>query len=120
MRDRIIQAMNEKNIYSMAELERKAGIPAGTMRNIGQGHVPSMEKIKKIANYLSVSVDWIVGDEEKRQEESKPIKKEPEKIVKISSDPIREFTRLVSVLDDQNMEALLDYLRYLVSKQERD
>ena len=47
MRERIIKAMQEKGISSMAELERKCGVPSGTMRNMGQGHVPSMDKVRK-------------------------------------------------------------------------
>lgn len=117
MRERIIKAMREKGIDSMAELERNVGVPGGTMRNMGQGHVPSMEKIKKIANYLGVSVDYIVnGDNiitEELKKESKPLKNQ-------SSDPIREFCSLIGSLSDQNMAVLLDYLRYLISKQERD
>ena len=124
MRDRIIKAMHEKNIYSMSELERQADIPAGTMRNLGQGHMPSMPKIKKIASLLGVSVDWLVYGEEKEEQEATVqrniTKLEPEKREKISAYSAREFARLVGSLNDQNMEILLDYLRYLVSKQERD
>ena len=116
MRERIIKIMHEKEINSMAELERKAGVPGGTMRNMGQGHMPSMDKVRKIANVLGVSVDYIVNGTEIAQEP----KKEPKPLKKQSSDPIREFCSLIGSLSDQNMEVLLDYLRYLISKQERD
>ena len=121
MKDRIIKAMRDKGIYSMAELERKADIPSGTMRNLGQGHMPAMEKIKKIASLLEVSVDWLIsGNGSEEAVPVKEIKKESVKPVKASSDPVREFTRMVSQLNDQNMESLIDYLRYLLSRQERD
>lgn len=118
MRERIITAMYEKGINSMAELERKAGVPSGTMRNMGQGHMPSMDKVRKIATYLGVSVDYIVSgtgakEEEKPKTESKPLNNQ-------SSDSVREFCSLIASLSDRNMEVLLDYLRYLASKQERD
>ena len=116
MRDRIIKIMQERGINSMAELERKAGVPSGTMRNMGQGHMPSMDKVRKIANYLGVSVDYIVNGTETTQEQ----KKEPKQLKNQSSDSIREFFTLAASLSDQNMEALLDYLKYLVGKQERD
>lgn len=116
MRERIIKAMKERDIGSMAELERKAGVPSGTMRNMGQGHVPSMDKVRKIANYLGVSVDYIVNGVEAQAD----IKKESKPLVKQSSDSLREFFTLVASLSDQSMEALLDYLKYLVGKQERD
>ena len=116
MRERIIKIMHEKEINSMAELERRAGVPGGTMRNMGQGHMPSMDKVRKIANVLGVSVDYIVNGTETHQEP----KKEPKPLKNQSSDPIREFCSLISSLSDQNMEVLLDYLKYLVQKQERD
>lgn len=113
MRERILEVMRKQGFGSMAELERKAGVPSGTMRNMGQGHMPSMDKVRRIANTLGVSVDYIVNGEEET-------KKEPEvKNVK-TSDSTREFFTLVASLSDQNMEALFDYLRYLVGKQERD
>lgn len=116
MRDRIIKVMKERGIYSMAELERKAGVPQGTLRNMGQGHMPSMEKVNKIATYLGVSVDYIVNGTEAAPE----VKTEPKPPIIQQPDPIREFFTLVASLSDQNMEALLDYVRYLASKQERD
>lgn len=116
MRDRIIKIMQERGINSMAELERKAGVPSGTMRNMGQGHIPSMDKVRKIANVLGVSVDYIVNGTEIQQEQ----KKESNQSKVQSSDSIREFCSLIGSLSDQNMEVLLDYLRYLISKQERD
>lgn len=113
MRERILEVMRKQGFGSMAELERKAGVPSGTMRNMGQGHMPSMDKVRRIANTLGVSVDYIVNGEEET-------KKEPEvKNVK-TSDSTREFFTLVASLSDQNMEALFDYLRYLVGKQERE
>ena len=117
MRERIIKIMHEKEINSMAELERKAGVPSGTMRNMGQGHMPSMDKVRKIANCLGVSVDYIVNGGEENMKETSI---EPKQLKNQSSDSIREFFTLAASLSDQNMEALLDYLKYLVGKQERD
>lgn len=120
MRERIIKVMNEKEINSMAELERRAGVPSGTMRNMGQGHMPSMDKVRKIANVLGVSVDYIVNGTEVSQERNKESNQSKVQSKIQSSDPIREFCSLIGSLSDQNMEVLLDYLRYLISKQERE
>ena len=116
MRDRIVQAMRNVGISSMAELERKADIPTGTMRNIGQGHMTSMEKLRKIANTLGVTVDWLVdGDKVEKTEQI-----EKKSVEKVSADPVSKFFRMVASLNEQNMESLVDYLRYLLSRQERD
>lgn len=113
MRERILEVMRQKGYISMAQLEREAGVPGGTMRNMGQGHMPSMDKVRKIANTLGVTVDYIVNGTEE-------IKKEPEAPQIKSYGSIHDFFTLVASLSDQNMEALFDYLRYLVAKQERD
>jgi transcriptional regulator with XRE-family HTH domain len=104
----------------MAELERKAGVPSGTLRNMGQGHMPSAEKVRKIASVLGITVDYIVngdGEEDVLSDSITIIKQEPKKV---SSPTVKEFATIIYSLDDQNMEALFDYARYLLSKQERD
>lgn len=119
MRDRIIKAMKDKGINSMAELERKAGVPSGTLRNMGQGHMPSTEKVRKIAAVLEISVDYIInGDDSDVLAEAAPSKSKTEPAQ--SGSAIKEFASVIASLSDQNMEALVDYARYLLSKQERD
>ena len=119
MRDRIVKAMREKGIQSMAELERQAGVPSGTLRNMGQGHMPSTDKVRKIASTLGITVDYIVnGGESDVLSASAPIKTRTEP--KKSGSAIKEFAAVIASLSDQNMEALVDYARYLLSKQERD
>lgn len=120
MRDRIIKAMKDKGINSMAELERKAGVPSGTLRNMGQGHMPSTEKVRKIAAVLEISVDYIInGDDSDVLAEPAPSTSKTEPVKK-SGSAIKEFAAVIASLSDQNMEALVDYARYLLSKQERD
>lgn len=120
MRDRIIKAMRNKGITSMAELERQAGVPSGTLRNMGQGHMPSTDKVRKIASTLGITVDYIVngGETDVASEAYTVISKtEPRKK---SGSAIKDFAAVIASLSDQNMEALVDYARYLLSKQERD
>ncbi len=120
MRDRIIKAMRDKGIQSMAELERQAGVPSGTLRNMGQGHMPSTEKVKKIASTLGISVDYIInGNEPDVFSTETPIKSKTEPGNK-SGSAIKEFAAVIASLSDQNMEALVDYARYLLNRQERD
>lgn len=120
MRDRIIKAMRDKGIQSMAELERQAGVPSGTLRNMGQGHMPSTEKVKKIAAVLGITVDYIVnGNMTEPVDATAPVKSKTEPGKK-SGSAIKEFAAVIASLSDQNMEALVDYARYLLSKQERD
>lgn len=120
MRDRIIKAMREKGIQSMAELERQAGLPSGTLRNMGQGHMPSTDKVRKIASTLGITVDYIINGNESDAIAVETTIKSKTEPGKKSGSSIKEFAAVIASLSDQNMEALVDYARYLLSKQERD
>ena len=120
MRERIIKAMRDKGIESMAELERQAKIPKGTLRNMGQGHMPSADKVRRIASALGISVDYIMnGEKPDVFAESNPTNSKTEPVQK-SGSAIKDFAAIIASLNDQNMEALVDYAKYLLSKQERD
>lgn len=55
----IKQLAKEKNM-TIAEIERKAGVSNGTIGKWDK-QTPSTEPITKIANYLQVSVDYLLG-----------------------------------------------------------
>ena len=117
MYERILLEMKIKGIKYIADLEKMAGLSNGSIKAIKNGHMPSSERLTRIANALGVSVDYIVNGKEDIVQEKNI---EPKQLKNQSSDSIREFFTLVASLSDQNMEALLDYLKYLVGKQERD
>ena len=62
---RIDELINEFSI-SRAQLEREAGLVAGTIRNWNRS-TPSIDKIKKVADYFDVSIDYLVGNTNARK-----------------------------------------------------
>lgn len=64
MLKKIKQLCVEKDI-SLRELEHGAGIAANTISKWGN-IVPSVEKVKKVADYFGVTVDELLRDDEAR------------------------------------------------------
>lgn len=59
---RIDSLLHEKNL-TRAELERRVDIGNGTLRNWNSS-LPSIDKVAKVANFLGVSIDYIVNGED--------------------------------------------------------
>lgn len=60
--DRVDGLINEHSM-TRAELERKTGLSAGSIRNWNKS-IPSVDKLKKVADYFDVSVDYLLGRSE--------------------------------------------------------
>lgn len=59
--ERIIALLREKNITA-AELSRETGIPTSNISDWKKGKSnPSVEAVAKIADFLSVSTDYLLG-----------------------------------------------------------
>lgn len=66
--DRIKNLSNSKNI-TIAELERRINIPNGTIRRWNKS-VPGIDKVKKVADYFDVSIDYLLSRDEDAEFES--------------------------------------------------
>lgn len=71
-----IQALCEIKGATLIGLEREIGIGRGTIRRWDESS-PTIEKIQKVADYFHVSVDYLLGRDDKDQ---KDIAKAMEKI----------------------------------------
>ena len=63
MKERI-QNLCKKNSISVSELEKTLGFGNGYISKLGQS-TPNTSKIKLIADYFNVSIDYIITGEEK-------------------------------------------------------
>ena len=61
LKDRVLQIAIERGIYSVAALERKAGLGNGTIKKWNDSS-PSIDKVIDVANALGVSVGFILGE----------------------------------------------------------
>ena len=125
VRDRIMEAARAKGVRNMSDLARRVGIHEHALRNMGQGHMMSKEKLEKIGAYLDITMEDMLGgpyEPTKRKPRSVQyqINQEPDKPLKKPSDPIRKVLAIISNLSDRQLESALDYLKYLVDKPERD
>lgn len=124
-RDRIMEAAKAKGVKNMSDLARRVGMHEHTFRNMGQGHMPPKEKLEKVAEYLGMTLDEIVGGEytppQRKPREIQPkIERESENMPKQHSDSLRKVLSIIPNLSDRQLESALDYLKYLVGNSERD
>ncbi|NVO88909.1 helix-turn-helix transcriptional regulator [Lactobacillus rhamnosus] len=68
--DRIKKIADEKGL-SFAEIERKTGISNGQIRK-WNNRSPQIENVQKVADFLNVSVDYLLGKTENRAVAGKP------------------------------------------------
>lgn len=125
VRDRIMEAARAKGVKNMSDLARRVGIHEHALRNMGQGHMLSKEKLEKIGSYLNITMEDMLGGpyeptKRKPRVVQYQINQEPDKPLKQPSDPIRKILSIIPNLSDRQLESALDYLKYLVDKPERD
>ena len=125
VRDRIMEAARAKGVRNMSDLARRVGIHEHALRNMGQGHMMSKEKLEKIGSYLDITMEDMLGgpyEPTKRKPRivQYQINQEPDKPLKQPSDPIRKVLAIIPNLSDRQLESALDYLKYLVGNSERD
>ena len=125
VRDRIMEAARAKGVKNMSDLARRVGIHEHALRNMGQGHMMSKEKLEKIGSYLDITMEDMLGGpyeptKRKPRVVQYQINQEPDKPLKQPSDPIRKILSIIPNLSDRQLESALDYLKYLVDKPERD
>ena len=86
---------------SARQVEEAAGVARGTIGNIQKGSMPSVDKIAKLANYFSCSIESIIG-----------VQTPPEPIALRASE--NEWLRILNHMNDDSLLKLRDYTRYLL------
>lgn len=103
--ERIKKKRNEKG-FSLRELAGKVDLSASFLSQIEQGKAsPSIENLKKIANYLEVKVSYLIEEEDETLG-SFHIKKEDRKYVE-SIDSKTSIALLTSSKIEKNMEPIM-------------
>lgn len=103
--ERIKKKRNEKG-FSLRELAGKVDLSASFLSQIEQGKAsPSIENLKKIANYLEVKVSYLIEEEDEALG-SFHIKKEDRKYVE-SIDSKTSIALLTSSKIEKNMEPIV-------------
>ena len=91
-----IDNLLSKNKLSRAQLARDTGIPATTIKSWIKGSVPSAEAAYKVAQYLNVTVEWLITG--KPESENKNL---------ILSKSESELIEIFRKLDERDQQTLL-------------
>lgn len=94
--ERLLGKLEEKNLIR-ADLCRALGISEGTVRNWKKGVMPAADTALKIAQYLDVSLEYLITGKEKGTEK---------KIKKSDSDFLESFKKLPEP-DREEIKAIL-------------
>lgn len=62
-----LRAECKKHELTLEGLCKRSGISPALIYNMRNGYLPSLDKITAIAEYCSVSVDYLIGFENKRK-----------------------------------------------------
>ncbi len=111
MYERILMEMKIKGIRYMADLEKMAGLSNGSIKAIKNGHMPSSERLTRIANVLGVSANYLLTGKPDDDPFDNPT---PPEVYQKQ----REVFALMEGLSEENYKAAIDYLTYLKSKEE--
>lgn len=103
-----IKELRETNgNISINKLEREAGLTRGSMAK-WDSHPPSYEKLKKVADYFHVSVEYLLTGEEQK------------KPAGISTDGLDDMTRkAIQILNNADLETRRKMLSMLELMEEK-
>ena len=100
----------EKNV-PMSRLLADCGIRKSLIYDMEKRNfTPSVSTFEKIANYLDVSVDYLLGKTDKKE---KPTADEGDEL----SELLSELKGIITDMTENQKDALLDYAKYLKSKE---
>ena len=103
LRQRIKNLAEERGIKSIAELERLCGFKPRTIQE-WDDHCPSADKVMKVADFFDVSVDYLLGREERTE-----VERIAEQIAR--SDEHRAFFDLTMKCSPEELKTIEEMMR---------
>jgi len=101
-----IKKLRKQRGWSQAELGRQVGIHSGHISRLETGrYQPSVDLLKKLAQTLDVSTDYLLNEGEG---DLSP--------VRVEDKPMAERLRLISALDEEERAALMTLIDALLTK----
>lgn len=111
MYERILLEMKIKGIKYMADLEKMAGLSNGSIKAIKNGHMPSSERLTRIANVLGVSANYLLTGKPDDDPFDNPT---PPEVYQKQ----RQVLALLEGLSEDSYKVAIDYLTYLKAKED--
>lgn len=102
-----IDNLLSEQLKKRSDLVRATGIPESTIRGWYRGTTPSAEAAYKVAQYLNVTVEWLVTGIENKSENQN---------LKMYSEQERELIEIFRHLDERDKNAVLTLAQSLESQ----
>ena len=103
MYERILREMEIKGIRYMSDLEKMAGLSNGSIKAIKNGHMPSSDRLARIANVLGVSAHYLLTGQPDDDPFDNPT---PPEVYQKQ----RQVLALLEGLSEDSYKAAIDYL----------
>lgn len=111
MYERILREMEIKGIRYMSDLEKMAGLSNGSIKAIKNGHMPSSDRLARIANVLGVSAHYLLTGQPDDDPFDNPT---PPEVYQKQ----RQVLALLEGLSEDSYKAAIDYLTYLKARED--
>ena len=111
--ERIKEIAKSKGIQ-LKDMLYEIGVGTNTMQNM-KTSMPKTDTIAKIADYMGVSVDYLLGREEKPTPSKTQSGIRPDEIIAVKGTAAQWLELLNGMTDEQLLE-LKDYAEYLIAK----
>ena len=105
MYERIKGLMIIREIKYDKDLEEMAGVKAGTIRNIKNGHAPATETVMKLANALNVPMDFLLTGNT---------------VTDPNAEKRKRISAMLDGLSPDELEQASQYVQFLLSIRARD
>lgn len=102
---------------NMTQMCKEAGIPRGNLTDLKNGRtaILSTKNLGKISNYFQVSMDYLLGNEQKKE----PTTKSDEFDLQLEGIDFALFGEVKEMTDEQKQD-VLDYIKFKKSQQKRE
>lgn len=129
---KIVEKECKKKKISQQKLLSDVGLAKSTLDNMKKGSMPSVDKVSMIAEYLGVSIDYLLGTEQDLKSRAADIKrrvmeesneKKFFRAAPIDMEQKRSMSELHSLLSEMSSEDLKkmeSYAAFLISEKEKE
>lgn len=102
---------------NMTQMCKEAGIPRGNLTDLKNGRtaILSTKNLGKISDYFQVSMDYLLGNEQKKE----PTTKSDELDLQLEGIDFALFGEVKEMTDEQKQD-VLDYIKFKKSQQKRE
>lgn len=111
---KVVEKECKKKGISQQKLLSDIGLAKSTLDNMKKGSMPSVDKVSAIAEYLGVTIDYLLGIEKEIQIDFYSM------IQKDKTKPRIEWIEILNQLSDEDLKKMESYAAFLVSEAEKE